>query len=193
MANTTTKKTIQECYWYINPTTGKRFQRDGTIFRIHRAMGKATRFDPDEIGTTPKLPRTTIPVTVNEFTIDQIPKNQHWEDTIDHQKEEPVTFEDYADRLEDWEKNLLRTTGNVRNTEEVTTRIIESDNTYMVSNGGMVNGYGSYGWIIADEHEITKGRGEAEGAKFLMQSFQAEGYGMLAALRYILHAFTHTG
>jgi hypothetical protein len=63
----------------------------------------------------------------------------------------------------------------------------------MVSDGGMVNGYGSYGWIIANEQEIIKGRGEAEGAKFLMQSFRAEGYGMLAALRYILHAFNHTG
>jgi hypothetical protein len=62
----------------------------------------------------------------------------------------------------------------------------------MVSDGGMVNGYRSYGWIIANEQEITKGRGEAEGARNLMQSFRAEGYGMLAALRYILHAFTFT-
>jgi hypothetical protein len=50
----------------------------------------------------------------------------------------------------------------------------------MVSDGGMVNGYGSYGWIIANKNEITKGRGEAEGARNLMQSFRAEGY----AFRY---------
>ena len=56
----------------------------------------------------------------------------------------------------------------------------------------MVNGYGSYGWIIANEDEITKGRGEAEGARDLMQSFRAEGYSMLAALKYILHAFKYT-
>ena len=112
------QKNRQEWYWYIDPATGKLFQRDGTIFRIHQAMEKATRFDPKEIGTTTKLPRTAIPVTVNEFTIDQIPKNQHWEETTDHQTEEPITFEDYVDRLEDWEKNLLQTTGNVRNTEK---------------------------------------------------------------------------
>ena len=63
----------------------------------------------------------------------------------------------------------------------------------MVSDGGMINGYGSFGWIIANHEELTRGRGEAEGAKELMQSFRAEGYGMLAALRYILHAFTFTG
>jgi hypothetical protein len=62
----------------------------------------------------------------------------------------------------------------------------------MVSDGGMVNGYGSYGWIIANADELTRGRGEAEGAGELMQSFRAEGYGMIAALRYILHAFTYT-
>jgi hypothetical protein len=63
----------------------------------------------------------------------------------------------------------------------------------MVSDSGMINGYGSYGWIIANDEELTRGRGEAEGAKEHMQSFRAEGYGMLAALRYILHAFTYTG
>jgi hypothetical protein len=75
---------------------------------------------------------------------------------------------------------------------DVTNRIIESEQTYMVSDGGMVNGYGSYGWIIANDDKLTRGQGEAEGAEELMQSFRAEEYGMLAALRYIVHAFTYT-
>jgi hypothetical protein len=75
---------------------------------------------------------------------------------------ESATFED-IDQLDNWERNLLRTTGNVRDTEEITTIIIESGKkTYMVSNGGMVNGYCSYGWIIANENEITNGIEEAE-------------------------------
>jgi hypothetical protein len=73
---------------------------------------------------------------------------------------EPDTLKDYIDQLDNWERKLLRTTGNVSNTEEKTTRIIKSEKTYMVSDGGMVNGYGSYGWIIANEQEITKGRGK---------------------------------
>jgi hypothetical protein len=137
------------------------------------------------------MPKTAIPVTVTDFTIEQVPRNQHWE-APEQNIDEPNTFEDYIDQLEDWERNLLRTTGNVRDTKDITTRIITSDKTYMVSDGGMANGYGSYGWIIANEDEITKGSGEAEGAKELMQSFRAEGYGMLAALRYILHAFKYT-
>ena len=96
------------------------------------------------------------------------------------------------DTLEDWERNLLRTPGNVRDTRDVTDRINMNKKTYMVSDGGMVNGYGSYGWIIANNSDIQIGRGEAEGARNLMQSFRAEGYGMLAALRYILQAYTFT-
>jgi hypothetical protein len=76
----------------------------------------------------------------------------------------------------------LQKTGNIRDAHDVTTRIIESEKTYMVSDGGMINKYGSYGWIIANDEELTRGSGEAEGAEELMQSFRAEGYGMLAAL-----------
>jgi hypothetical protein len=46
----------------------------------------------------------------------------------------------------------------------------------MVSNGGMINGYGSYAWSIANDDELTRGRGEAVEAKEIMQSFRAEGY-----------------
>jgi hypothetical protein len=66
----------------------------------------------------------------------------------------------------------------------------------MVSDSGMINGYGPYGWIITNDNELTRGRGEAEGAEGaeeLMESFRAEAYGMLVAVRYILHVFTYTG
>jgi hypothetical protein len=76
---------------------------------------------------------------------------------------------------------------------DITTRIIESEKTYMVSDEGMIKGYGSYGWIMANKVEVAKARGEAEGAIDLMQSFRAEGYStLLAALQYILHRFTYT-
>jgi hypothetical protein len=101
-----------------------------------------TRFDPTKAGLATKLPRCVIPVTVTAFTIGKVPRNQHWEAT-DQTIEEPDTFEDYIDQLDDWERNLLRTTENVRDTEDITTRILEGGNTYMVSDGGMGNGYGS--------------------------------------------------
>ena len=62
----------------------------------------------------------------------------------------------------------------------------------MVLDKGMINGYGLFGWIIANDNKIQQGQGEAEGSRNLMQSFRAEGYGMLAALRYLLQAYTYT-
>ena len=135
------------------------------------------------------LPHDTVPVTEQDYRIASIPEST----ACFGQQDEtglPTTFDDYVDNLETWERNLLKTTGNTRDTNDVTTRIIESDKTYMVSDGGMINGYRSYSWII---EELTRGRGEAKGAKELMQSFRAEGYGMLATLKYILYAFTYTG
>jgi hypothetical protein len=87
---------------------------------------------------------------------------------------------------------MLRKTGNTRNVEDMVQSIIQSDATYMVSDGRLVNGYGSFGWIIANESELIKGRGKAEGFQELMQSFRAEGYGMLAALQYLWHAFKYS-
>jgi hypothetical protein len=58
---------------------------------------------------------------------------------------EPTTLEEYVDKLDKWEWKLLQTTGNVRDTLDITARITNSEQTYMVSNGGMINGYGSYG------------------------------------------------
>ena len=55
----------------------------------------------------------------------------------------------------------------------------------------MAEGYGSFGWTIACGHELMTGRGEAEGPRVLMQSFRAEGYGMLAALRFIYRVCKH--
>ena len=58
----------------------------------------------------------------------------------------------------------------------------------------MAKGYGSYGWIIElNRDTIIKGQGEAQGKRELMQSFRAEGYGMLAALRFLLRACEFNG
>jgi hypothetical protein len=35
----------------------------------------------------------------------------------------PTSIEDYVNTLEDWERNLLRITGNIRDTEDVTDQI----------------------------------------------------------------------
>jgi hypothetical protein len=184
------KNTRQEWNWYYNTNTGELIQRQGTKFGTHKATINAIKFEEIRSKILPCLPQEAVPVTAVNFRITSIPIKSDY--PINTNEDTPSTFDEYVDQLDDWERNLLRTTGNIRDTAEITSQIILSDKTYMVSDGGMINGYGSYGWIIANDDEITKGRGEAEGAQHLMQSFRAEGYGMLAALRYLLHAFTYT-
>jgi hypothetical protein len=60
--------------------------------------------------------------------------------------------------------------------------ILTMEKIYVVSDGGVAHGFGSFGWIIKGEQEYARGRGEAEGAIEIMQSFRAEAYGMLAAI-----------
>jgi hypothetical protein len=71
-------------------------------------------------------------------------------------------FSKYIDSLQEWERQLLRKTRNTRNVETTVQSIIQSDTTYMVSDGGLGNGYESFGWIIATEKELTNESGEAE-------------------------------
>ena len=80
---------------------------------------------------------------------------------------------------------------NTTNYEKLKTTILDLGRIYAVSDGGMAEGYGSFGWTIACEHELMTGRGEAEGPRVLIQSFRAEGYGMLAALRFIYRMCEH--
>jgi hypothetical protein len=93
-------KTRQEWHWYIDPPTGTLFQRDGNTFRQYQTLGTLTRFDPKEIGTITHMPRTAIPVTVTNFTIEQVPRNQHLEAPAQIINK-PDTFNDYIDQLED--------------------------------------------------------------------------------------------
>ena len=58
----------------------------------------------------------------------------------------------------------------------------------------MAHGNGSFGWVAEIKGKIiATGRGEAGGSKKLMQSFRAEGYGMLAAVTFLKQAYTHNG
>jgi hypothetical protein len=103
------------------------------------------------------LPNDAVPVSEKDYPIANIPESTACIDQ-DERTEIPTTFDDSINQLETWERNLLQTTGKTRDTTDVTTRIIESNKTYMVSDGGMINGYGSYGWIIANDDELTRGR-----------------------------------
>jgi hypothetical protein len=130
--------TRQEWNWYVDTDTGELLAREGIKLHVHKAKDKATQFNNVEHWTIDHLPTTAIPVSAIDFQVQKIPKEIKYQ-TAEHQDNNSKTFEDYVDTLEDWERNLLRTTGNVRDTEDVTDRINTSEKSYMVSDGGMIN------------------------------------------------------
>jgi hypothetical protein len=135
-------QTRQLWNWYFDMHSRTLLQRDGTTYRIYKATEKETKFDPQEYSIAHRLPRTAIPVTAQEYTIARIPRSHENCNAVNPSQPDTNTFEDYIDRLDDWERNLLRTIGNVRDTIDVTTRIKSSAKTYMVSDGGLINGHG---------------------------------------------------
>jgi hypothetical protein len=148
------QKTRQEWNWYYATTTGQLLQTQANGFKVHNATDHPRQFEDEPKSTIPRLSIDAVPVTVSNNHIPRIPdKHEIRNPNIDHQI--PTTFEDYVGNLDHWERTLLRTTGNTKDTNDVTNRIIESEKTYMVSDGGMVNGYGSYGWIIANDDKLT--------------------------------------
>jgi hypothetical protein len=73
----------------------------------------------------------------------------------------------------------------LNNQTRVAARILNEENKDIVSNGGMTLGYSAFGWLIEGTSEIARGRGKSEVPPELMQSFRAEGYEMLAVLRFV--------
>jgi hypothetical protein len=184
------KQSRQEWDWYMDTTTDIMYKRTTNRYTTHQwKEAKGYLYNEESKEIVSQVPITALPVSQNEYRVTKQPVKSYQDAPA---ITEPDSFNKYIDSLQDWERNLLRKTGNTRNVEDMVQSIIQSDTTYMVSNGGLVNGYGSFGWIIANKTELIKGRGEAEGFQELMQSFRAEGYGMLAALRYLWHAFKYS-
>jgi hypothetical protein len=152
------QKTRQEWNWYYATATRQLLQTQANGFKVYNATDHPRQFENEPKSIVPRLPTDAIPVTVTNNRIPRIPEEHKLPNpNVDHQI--PSTFDVYIGNLDHWERNLLRTTGNTRDTNDVTYRIIESEKTYMVSDGGMVNGYGSYRWLIANDDELTRGRG----------------------------------
>jgi hypothetical protein len=87
------------------------------------------QFGNEPNSTIPRLPTDAVPVTVTDNRIPRIPDKHDFPDPNTN-NQIPTTFEDYSDILDHWERNLLRTTGNTRDTNDVTNRIRERANKH---------------------------------------------------------------
>ena len=182
----------QEWNWYHDQQNNQLISNDHTTIRAYNILDSRTRqykYNPDNPTILTTIPDTAIPTTVHNFTTttrstaatSTTPTNINTNDTTD------TTFSTYVKSLDPWEYHLF-SEAPLHHHMSISTAITTDNNITIVSDGGMKNGYGSFGWIMETNTGTITGRGEAQGARELMQSFRAEGYGMLAALRYLYHA-----
>jgi hypothetical protein len=168
-------------------------QRSNTLLHqtpqsIHEHYHRKGRsYKPRCINNITHLPKSVKPVSVQHFTIQErtrdIKIKQHGKNT------RITTFAEHIKTLDPWEAKMLNKTDNQHH-RRLAQAILSKEKIYIVSNGGQAHGYGSLGWIIEGDQEYARGRGEAEGARELMQSFRAEAYGMLAAIQFLTQACT---
>jgi hypothetical protein len=151
------KKSRQEWDWYMDTTTDILYERTKNGYAKHtRNDEKGYQYNEEIDDSVSQVPIKALPVSHSGYRVTKQPtriKQNVPDDT------EPESFSKYIDSLQEWERQLLRTTGNTRDVETTVKSILQSDTTYMVSDGGLINGYGSFGWIIATEIELAKGGG----------------------------------
>ena len=145
------------------------------------------KLDAYAISTRSHPPAIVIPVdeASRQGTQYTIPDFQ----SIEPQEQIPSTWHAYRKTLPLWESELIQHTTETFANQRLIHVFHQRDQTlYIVSDGGCddARGIGSFGWVIADEHEILwEGWGKAYGSP--MSSYRAEGYGRLAAIRFLIH------
>lgn len=185
---TTQEKSRQQWRWYFNANDQTLIQSTGSTLQSYQLKGDRhhrKHYDSETPTNIATLPDTAIPTTVTQHTTSI--RSSHQPRTHTHSTA-ANTFKQYVDNLDPWETSLFSYT-NTRQHTTLINALLTATHVQIVSDGGMAKGFGSYGWNIEIDHNINiTGQGEAEGKRELMQSFRAEGYGMLAALRFTLRA-----
>ena len=177
----------QHWEWYIDHTTHRLIHNTAehtTAYPLDAGNGgRQQQHDTGRPETLTEIPSTAIPTTIGlDYTTRNKPNQiERTSTTIT-----PTTFAEYTEQLDPWDRHLLQD-NQALDYQLITDHIDTVARIQIVSDGGMSNGYGSFGWAFGIDHEAILGRGEAQGQRALMQSFRSEGYGMLAALRFLYH------
>ena len=96
-----------------------------------------------------------------------------------------TTWHTYISDLQPWDKELLADI-HIKNEPALKRLLQTKENIYICSDGGAKDDIGSFGAVIANNKEILiHVTGQAYGKA--PRSFRAEGYGILAILRFLLH------
>ena len=88
-----------------------------------------------------------------------------------------------------WEKELIHC-HKLFDNDETLSRLLSMD-IVIATDGSYKDDKGSYGWIITTPNGIYLAKGSGTVFGNTLSSFRCEGYGILAALRFILHLRLH--
>ena len=97
----------------------------------------------------------------------------------------PPSFQDFVSRQSDWAQRLLDHTRFLTPFEEFVEKLQMSLFIVAAGDGSVKNQQGAFGWVIADPNGefLVEGQGPAYGTP--MDSFRAEGYGLLSILTFL--------
>jgi exonuclease III len=168
---------------------------------LHTSRGKhqTWKFRSADSTITNALPSTAVPVDIRTYT----PKTGQF-----HQFREPrglrilpvptppntaATFNQYVATLPPWERALLVQNEEQHSLLSLAYCLRTGSKLFVVSDGGAKGKSGSFGWVIGTSTStgdfiLWHGFGIAEG--YAPGSFRAEGYGTLAALRFLIRFST---
>eukprot|EP00957_Ditylum_brightwellii_P045033 3416336-Ditylum_brightwellii.AAC.1 len=86
-----------------------------------------------------------------------------------------TTFDTYEKTLQKWEQELMQDVNYVLDKEDLHNLLEENTPTYLVTDGGVKDSIGYYGWVIVTVMEIVcEAKGHAPGPLKQMESLRAE-------------------
>ena len=130
------------------------------------------------------IPKDLIPIDcLHEKTFIQTPGFS----SIQLEQKQPKirTWIEYINNLQTWDKELLSDI-KIMSQHALQNMLQNNERIYLCSDGGAKEDIGSFGAVVASNQEIMiQVSGQAYGKT--PRSFRAEGYGMLAILRFLFH------
>ena len=188
-------RTLQHREFYFNSTTRTVYQRQHTHFNIFQpTRNTRTLLDYIPTGRTSYLPISSVPIDpsmTSESKLQIYKSSIDTTYTITPTTTTPNSFRDYILTLNRWEQELIKLHTFHTNFNCLLATL--QSNFTIATDGSANDGKGSFGWVIAnsDGNVIVTGQGTAFGDN--ISSFRCEGYGILAALRFILqlHQYYH--
>ena len=189
-----------------DPETNHLYQRNEKGWTQHKGLPVTRSTRQSRRTTSPRLwfscqsvqygeslPQKCIPTTAirkgNHY--ESLPLRGEWRPPQPAMNSKPSykNFQAYLRESPGWDQTLRRHVTVFATDAELETKLRGTTAFTHCSDGGVSEGLGSFGWILAaSDNIIAHCRGPAYGDSELMHSFRAEGYGGISATQFIIHA-----